>query len=664
MTNPDPKLIVTGHYGSVYAVRFSADGNFVVSDGGNIQATSIVWNVDTGTIERLLTAAEVRKTEILPEDSLRITALTKFDRALSKLGWRRWGWRHEQISQDGKRIADFVSGPEEEGLFLAIADTQTGRVLQHTLFHVYEGLSRSDSLTFSRDGEMLGAKGDAEDGVLLWNLRTEETRRVLKDQPVELFNALMPPPVRLVAVSADGKQVWDAETERLIYPLAEEPSFDYLTSSTPWAHRGTSPTLSWDGSRTAVEIGQGIVAVRELETGRTLLWQTQSLRAYPAATPFSHRSLRALAFSPDGHTLATGGDDHQIRLWDALNGGLLKTFGRPVVLIEAIAFAPDGKSMTALSDDGIARVWSLDEARLLRHEAHGLGPPSWGRSSIWDTAARLWNSDRSALSAEEGLPDRARVIAMSPDGSLIAFVSQEGLLSVWNRTTRSLMDSLPCREEAEHNATAAFSSDNRFLAVNDYAQPLRLFDLNSKGIYHDLGHDIIIFAFSPDGRTLVVQHEAGIIILWELRTVKKRRVINSPLRGPREISVLALSPDSKALAIGPSYDETVWIKPLGRKRKGIPLFGHDECVRTITFSPDGTRLATGGVEGTIMLWDTATGDNIATFLALPDEEWVIFTPEDRYAASPGADPYLRWRVGDDLLLAHTYAAERKTLQHL
>jgi len=519
-------------------------------------------------------------------------------------------------------------------------------------------------LTFSNDGELLGVADTYEDATLLWKLRTGETRWVLKGQQIQLFQVSFLPGIRLVAVSDDGTQMWDAETEQRIYALAETYDFrSHASHAGPWEGMTTSFSFSSDGSRSAMGIGVGIVAVREWETSRTLLWQTQSRRVDPETLKFPFYRLQTVALSSDGHTLATGGCDHLVRLWDARTGELLHTLGRRVIVLQALAFAPDGKSLTVLSDDGIARVWSLEEARLLSQEIHGMGPPPpWGEAPIWKTAAKLWNSDRSTFFTDGDIPQDAEIIAISPDGSLMLLKQQDEHLSVWNRSTRSLVTTLP---NTASNVNAEFSSDNRFLALNSNYRQLRLFDLKDNGSFQDLAQDALLFAFSPDGRTLVVDHdqreELGV---WDVRTARKKRALRSPQHGPEGISVLALSPDSKMLALAPSYDEEVWLQPLGRTRKGILLSGHKANVHTITFSLDGTRLATGGADGTIMLWDIATATLLATLLALPDGEWAIYTQEGRYAASPGADTYLRWRVGSDLLPAETYAQEWKTLQSL
>jgi WD40 repeat protein len=212
-----------------------------------------------------------------------------------------------------------------------------------------------------------------------------------------------------------------------------------------------------------------------------------------------------------------------------------------------------------------------------------------------------------------------------------------------------------------------------------------------------IGHSnaVTALAFSADGKTLVSGSYDQTAIVWEVETGKMRKLWHLQRFGDSLLLTLdgtllvtgdghvwdiptrkllwktnhymvplACSPDGKRLAYGTDYAETVWLKSLGRSGKEMRLVGHTDDIRAVTFSPDGSQIATGAQDGTMRLWEAEDGKLLATFVALPDGEWIIYTPESNYMGSAQAEQYLLWRVGTDLLPADTYAQRFRNLTRL
>ena len=347
----------------------------------------------------------------------------------------------------------------------------------------------------------------------VYNLQTGDMRKILHGQSVFLFGVSLEPEVRLVALSPGGEQLWNAETGVALKTLTE-----------PHPHQGVfsnmSVSLCPNGHLLAVGTWHGEVRVCNVDTSECL-WETEAHQGW----------VRALAFTRDGQMLATAGDGHTVRLWDAATGELLRVLGQPAVSVEALAFNPDGDFVTALSDDKIAHMWNIVEPSVARQETN---PPllASGAPLKGSTAFNLWNIDPATLPAYTDVPNLLALLAFSDDGTLLALqrhTDHISLISIWNRQDRSLLSTLvqPCEQSC-----AAFSPDNLLLAVGSEGN-IQLFTVETGAVWHDLQMDTEenlsgagALVFSPDGCTLAVGHWYFAISLWDVQTGKRKRVIS------------------------------------------------------------------------------------------------------------------------------------------
>jgi WD40 repeat protein len=648
MTNTPPELILIGHGNAVTALAFSPDGNTLVT--GSYDHTAILWDVETGQMKRLLHVGK----------SIHDIAFTSDGKWLVIDDGQVWdvhqGRRYRKTSRyrppfvcspDGRTQAFPTCVTHSDPTQVLVTDVRTGRTR-----HRFSYPHRIDSLAFSADGVLIAAHGDeiARNDEIAYittvnNLRTGEMYHVRHNDPRYLYGVNFESDVRLIAVSADGSQLWNAETGqamKTIVPSDYHPNgFDRLNVS-----------LTSDARLLAIGTSRGTVRVWSVATCECL-WQTQAHRGW----------VRKVCFAPNGRTMATAGSDHTVRLWDALSGTLCHTLGGRGGSVDAVAFHSDGQKMSAIHEDGTTRLWCIAPPYCERQDNTPPGVLVYGAPHKPDTARNLWQVTPSTTSGDTVIPEGFSIAALSPDGTLLALHRPYGYISIWNREQHRVQCTLPYALDSWGAPT--FSRDNRSLALCSHMDNrICVVDTQTGEIRWDVATEedrACELAFSGNSRLLAAGEIGFAVTLWNVQSGKRKRLFSAHRD---EVSAVALSPDAKTLAIGTAYEETVWLTSLTRGRKNVALIGHTDDIRSADFSPNGQVIATGAQDGTVRLWNVMDGTLLATFLALPDDEWIIFTPEGHYIGSLGAEQYLLWKSGDDLLPADAFSNTYQDLEKL
>jgi WD40 repeat protein len=138
---------------------------------------------------------------------------------------------------------------------------------------------------------------------------------------------------------------------------------------------------------------------------------------------------------------------------------------------------------------------------------------------------------------------------------------------------------------------------------------------------------VMRMAFSRDGRTLAVAYEgSGVLTIWDVAS--RRPSYTAREKAP--IRSLAFSPTANVLAIAAGASAKLLDPKADRVMREFD--GNQGQVRSVFFSADGRRLATGGGDGTVKLWDLGTGETLQTFTGPKGQVGAIISPDGKWLA--------------------------------
>ena len=296
-----------------------------------------------------------------------------------------------------------------------------------------------------------------------------------------------------------------------------------------------------------------------------LLW---TLSPYDRANP--PRPVEAVAFSPTGALLVSGGADEKVRLWDPREGKLVKTLDGHTSWVRAVAVSPDGQLIASGGGDGTVRLWNVET----------------GAPHVAPLDDHLYP---------------VTSVAFSPDDELLASGGEDGLVRLWRTGTGEPVE-LPESTRGRNIRSLTFSPDGQLLAIAREDETIEIWDpCNGRRTDRSLtGHTYIVtsLAISPDNTVLAAASLDASIRLWNLVTGKPAWQPLNPHQSPP--ASLAFSPDGALLAAADGKVVRLW-----NWQQGVQvgsLTGHQQMIKSVAFSPDGGLLATAGDDAEIRVW--------------------------------------------------------------
>ncbi|NUT96158.1 MAG: helix-turn-helix domain-containing protein [Saccharothrix sp.] len=437
------------------------------------------------------------------------------------------------------------------------------------------------ALAVSPDGSTLASGGDDQD-VVLWHAGSRVRTAILTGHTGAVKEAVFSPDGRLLATGGtdDAVIVWDVARRTAVARLV--------------GHGGggvNSVAFSPDG-RVLAAAGAGRVVV---------VWDVAS--ATPVRTLTGHTDVvHKVVFSRDG-ALASAGRDATVRIWHA-DGSSTALTGPPGTVF-ALAFSPDGGTLASAGSETGVHLWDVRHGTLRAHlTGHrtnvytvAFGPGATLASADESGTVVLWDTDRIAPVEPAAQND----VAFSPDGGTLAVATNDHV-TLWDARRRTRRVVLPGGKPVY---AVAYRPDGTLVATAGDEDAVSLWTAEGTLVARLGGHGtgVLDLAFSPDGRTLVTGGVDSTTVVWDIATRARLATLTSQT-GP--IDGVAFSPDGGTLATS-AHDTTVVLWNTADWTPRTRLSGHQGWVRNAVFSPDGRTLATASYDSTVRLWDVASG---------------------------------------------------------
>jgi WD40 repeat protein len=314
----------------IVGLSFTRDGRTLVSAGADGKIK--FWDVATGHVSRTLSGHTnaIYKAVFSPDEKLlasssRDTTARIWDvatgRELHKLNGYRCSVKEVLFSPNGRMVASVGN----DGV-LKLWDVKNGKELKSLVHSTSPDVDTSIySVVFSRDGKKIYA-GNGDKTISEWDVANGTETKVWKAHDDVVMTLTFSPDHRVLASGGYGEltvKLWDTATWREIRTLAEKKTAGFTEMLKPIA-------FSPDGKLIAASTVGFDPKLRQYAYIRTLVWNVET--GEKLFTLGGHKlDVDALAFTPDGRFLVTGGTDTLIKFWNVKTGQETRTFTVPPI---------------------------------------------------------------------------------------------------------------------------------------------------------------------------------------------------------------------------------------------------------------------------------------------------------------------------------------------
>ncbi|RQH56545.1 hypothetical protein D5R40_01510 [Okeania hirsuta] len=355
------------------------------------------------------------------------------------------------------------------------------------------------------------------------------------------------------AISSDSRllaadnQIWELASQRNIVTLPGHPNYIGSIAFSP-------------NSEFLAASSYDRVNILEIPSGKTMtVLETQT-----------NFFIKKVAFSSDGKFLAIV-SRNQIQLWNILSGEKIETIVSDMEWVQTV---------TSNNSDDYCFAFGSSL----------ISDGNFNQICLWKNQSKTYIQ----------IPRNScpKIIAISPDLKLVAFINSEHHLNLWEIASKQVVKSF--LGHTDYIQSVVFSSDGKFMVSGSDDGTVRLWDIASEteiNILESRVNCISNVAFSNDGQFLSFS-SCEQVHLWNMVSQDEVTILEGY---DNSVESVAISPDSRFLAAG-DRDGIVKLWDTKSATEIKVLAGHTDAVNDIAFSPDSKMIATGSEDGTVRLW--------------------------------------------------------------
>lgn len=457
-----------------------------------------------------------------------------------------------------------------------------------------------NSISFSPCDQGLLVSGNADGTVRIWNVDTEEIKKLSGHKDWVNCVCFSPDGSRIASSSRDNTVIiWDINGKKIM----TIQGYAWITSVIFHPKQRSILAIAGDDNK---------VKLFNLDEGKffnnyEILEDRQALQVFSGHTAW----VSALSFNETGETLASVSGDNSIRIWSLHK---LNSF-KHTNWVNSVSFDSDGKILASGSSDCTIKLWNLKGELIQTLKGHTKGVMSVRfspdgcllASGSDDCTIKIWkrehNSQFQELFTLEKHSDSVKSVRFNRKGNLLASGSNDCKIKLWNPYTSEEIYTFLGHEKGVRSVR--FSPDDTLLASgsDDTKVIVWKIDINKKEFTRlhtldNLTEGIRSVRFKSDGKTLASGSNDGTIKLWDVASGEKTDTIKS--KG-LWMSSLSFNPQDESVIAYGGADGVVRLSSINGEELQT-LKGHTGWIRSVSFSADGKILASASIDGTIRLW--------------------------------------------------------------
>ena len=386
--------------------------------------------------------------------------------------------------------------------------------------------------------------------------------------------------------------------------------------------------------------------------------------------------VNCVEFSSDGSKIVTGSEDGFVRLWAMPRGTLLKEFKAHSYMTTTLGFAQNDTLIVTGGFDGAVRLWDVRHGQLVRVlEEHDKNNPYIGSVAVIRggdqvivaadrkddsySLCRLYDIEGNLLKSHLGTGWITSQLAISPDGQRFAAATSgtKHSILIWRFDTESPEHRLAGGGSAIRTVAFGRSGDELIWRTwqNDRIwtlrrpkdrtgsikiEPLRRWPGSAIEKIHKIGN----ISLNTRSRSGAAWGEPGgeQSILQIFRDGQLDFAILKEDDGIIH-NVVTLSPNA-GIAITGGHLGSIHAYDIKSGETIGRFTGHTNSIESLAVSPDGKYLVSGSLDQTVRLWEIETRKLLCSVFASDEGEWICWTPDGYYAASPNGDRHVGWQV--------------------